>query len=74
MDKGTDSNFNEDEEGVDHRHIMSSSVACAATMAWKSVIRGKPLERAFALILDKVSAGMLATPFTCVIDDVNWAM
>ncbi len=59
MDKGTDSNFNEDEESVDRRRIISSSVACATVMAWKSMIGGEPLERALALILDKVSAGML---------------
>ncbi len=70
MDKGKHSNFNEDEEGVDRRLIMSSSVACAF-MAWKFMIGGEPLERALASILDKVSAGMLAIPFTCLIDDVK---
>ena len=66
---GTTSSLNADCE--DCRRAMSGSVFCATTIALKSMTGGESSSNALVSILDKVSAGMLSTPFTCLMLVVN---
>ena len=58
---GTASSLNGDCE--DCRRAMSRSVYCATAIALKSMMSGESSSNALVSILDKVSAGMLSTPF-----------
>ena len=69
---GTASSLNADCE--DCRRAVSGSVSCATAIALKSVTGGESSSNALVSILDKVSAGMLSTPFTCLMSAVNCAI
>ena len=58
------------DEGEDQRRMMSWSVSCAAAMALKSRMGGESLlSSALVSILERVSAGVLALPLTCLMSE-----
>ena len=60
---------------VSHKTVESDVRGTASIFkALKSITGGELSRSALVSILDKVSAGVLALPFTCRMSEVNWVI